>query len=44
MTLASEGVFVLRHPNDSLAGLYRNLAARVVPNLLPTADPPRAAV
>jgi MinD superfamily P-loop ATPase len=46
MTLASEGVFVLRHPNDPLAGLYRNLAARVVPNLLPqsTADPPRAAV
>jgi MinD-like ATPase involved in chromosome partitioning or flagellar assembly len=33
MQLASEGIFVLRHPNDPLAGLYRGLAARVMPHL-----------
>jgi MinD-like ATPase involved in chromosome partitioning or flagellar assembly len=33
MQLASEGVFVLRHPDDPLAGLYRSLAARVMPHL-----------
>jgi septum site-determining protein MinD len=31
MRLASEGVFVLRHPDDPLTGLYRTVADRVVP-------------
>lgn len=31
MRLASEGVFVLRHPDDPLTGLYRLVADRVVP-------------
>jgi septum site-determining protein MinD len=46
MSLASEGVFVVRHASDPLAGLYRSLAARIVPTLLPesTTDPPRIAV
>jgi MinD-like ATPase involved in chromosome partitioning or flagellar assembly len=46
MTLASEGVFVLRHPSDPLARLYRQLASRIVPTLLPesTTDPPPIAV
>lgn len=34
MGLASEGVFVVRHPGDPLATRYRDLAARVVPNLV----------
>ncbi|HSJ00633.1 MAG TPA: MinD/ParA family protein [Patescibacteria group bacterium] len=33
MGLASEGVFVLRHPDDPLAARYRALAGRVVPAL-----------
>jgi septum site-determining protein MinD len=42
MQLASEGVFVLRHPDDPLAERYRRLAARIVPSLLPQPldDPP----
>ena len=42
MQLASEGVFVLRHPDDPLAEQYRRLAARIVPSLLPQPldDPP----
>jgi septum site-determining protein MinD len=35
MGLASEGVFVLRHPDDPLSDLYRSLAARVLPQLVP---------
>jgi septum site-determining protein MinD len=35
MGLASEGVFVLRHPDDPLSALYRSLAARVLPQLVP---------
>ena len=31
MRLASEGVFVLRHPQDPLSALYRTVADRVVP-------------
>jgi MinD-like ATPase involved in chromosome partitioning or flagellar assembly len=31
MRLASEGVFVLRHPEDPLTGLYQLVADRVVP-------------
>ena len=34
MRLASEGVFVLRLPDDPLTDLYRTLAARVVPQLV----------
>lgn len=33
MGLASEGVFVLRHPHDPLTARYRALASRVVPGL-----------
>lgn len=33
MRLASEGVFVLRHPDDPLADRYRALAKRVIPAL-----------
>lgn len=33
MRLASEGVFVLRHPHDPLADRYRALARRVLPAL-----------
>ena len=32
MRLASEGVFVLRHPDDPLTALYRVVADRVVPH------------
>lgn len=45
MQLASEGVFVLRHPDDPLADQYRLLAARIVPSLLPEPlDGPRVPV
>lgn len=37
MTLASEGVFVLRHPDDPLTAQYRSLASRVLPRLIPAA-------
>lgn len=39
MTLASEGVFVLRHPDDPLSSLYRSLASRVLP-AMSTGSPP----
>lgn len=39
MTLASEGVFVLRHPDDPLTLLYRALASRVLPQLANAATP-----
>ena len=39
MSLASEGVFVVRHPDDPMAALYRGLAARAVPDLLPPSTP-----
>lgn len=39
MGLASEGVFVLRHPDDPLTGLYRTLASRVVPQLASPTSP-----
>lgn len=38
MGLASEGVFVLRHPADPLTARYRALAGRVVPALRAAAD------
>lgn len=44
MQLASEGVFVLRHADDPLAGLYRSLAARVMPQLLPATHDPSPAM
>jgi hypothetical protein len=31
MRLASEGVFVIRHPDDPMTGLYRAVADRVIP-------------
>ena len=39
MTLASEGVFVLRHPDDPLTALYQSLASRVLPQLASAATP-----
>ena len=39
MTLASEGVFVLRHPDDPLTAQYRSLASRVLPKLAFAATP-----
>lgn len=38
MGLASEGVFVLRHPDDPLAAQYRQLAATVLPRLASAAS------
>ncbi len=35
MRLASEGVFVIRHPDDPLTERYRQLAAQIVPALVP---------
>ena len=37
MTLASEGVFVLRHPDDPLTRQYRDLASRVLPQFVSAA-------
>lgn len=39
MTLASEGIFVLRHPDDPLTALYRSVASRVLPQLASRAIP-----
>ena len=37
MELASEGIFVLQHPDHALSQQYRDLAARVIPQLAHTA-------
>ena len=39
MTLASEGVFVLRHPDDPLTAQFRSLASRVLPQFASAATP-----
>lgn len=41
MGLASEGVFVLRHPDDPLSAQYRSLADRVLPRFASTSPIPR---
>ena len=40
MQLASDGVLVMRHPDDPLSGLYRKLASQVVPDLRLTPEAP----
>ena len=39
MTLASEGVFVLRHPDDPLTAQFRSLASRVLPQFASATTP-----